>query len=164
MLSSKFKFQNKSTFSFPNSNKTQEAKSTSIDGTLANLQRPEETANKLKLTLLETEQKPHTRVAAPNPVKSNKRQETKKKIIQAHDIQLIPYSNAIPLDKIMRKQQNHFRKSPSIHSSTNMHGLGKRYDKPVNRHSKSNTIEKHPAIRLISITNLQIHSGLHRPR
>nr|XP_011417161.2 uncharacterized protein LOC105320789 [Crassostrea gigas] len=135
---------NKSTFSFPNSNKTQEAKSTSIDGTLANLQRPEETANKLKLTLLETEQKPHTRVAAPNAVKSNKRQETKKKIIQAQDIQLIPYSNAIPLDKIMRKQQNHFRKSPSIHSSTNMHGLGKRYDKPVNRHSKSNTIEKHP--------------------
>lgn len=142
---------NKSVFSFPNSNKTKDAKSTSIDGTLANLQRPKETANNLKLTLLETEQKPHTRVAAPNAVHLNKGQEATKKIIQAQDIQLIPYSNAIPLEKIMRKQQNHFQKTPSLHSSTNMHGLGKRYDKPVNRHSiskmQSNTIEKHPSIK-----------------
>nr|XP_022328495.1 uncharacterized protein LOC111127568 [Crassostrea virginica] len=137
---------NKSVFSYPITNKTEKSSAASIDGRLADQQRPPVMANKLKLTLLESEQKPLSRIAAPNAVKTATKNEVKSNLISAQNIQLIPYSNALPVNHFVKKQINSFRETSPQQRTVNAPEIKKRYGRPTNRpgawNNRSNAIEK----------------------
>lgn len=135
-----------SVFSYPSSNNTERTlSSTSIDGRLVNIQQPPATAKKLQLTLLETEQKPNSRIAAPFASGLNQSKKAKSKMIHAQNIQLIPYSNAIPM-KIFQGESKHSGNAPPHELSPFKHDGGKRHDKPIKDHRtskmQSNLLEK----------------------
>ncbi|XP_062579678.1 putative mediator of RNA polymerase II transcription subunit 26 [Saccostrea cucullata] len=142
-----------SVFSYSNSSNDENRlslSSASIDGRLANINRPPPPAKKLQLTLLETEQKPDSKMVAPNSAGLSHSRRAQSKMIQAQNIQLIPYSNAIPMKQALKggNKQNEMRKLSQI--ETKSYFGRKRYDKPTRDHGfssmQSNMIEKQSRI------------------